>query len=99
MKRPKANCPYCDGTGETGGIDSRTCSCVRDYRQERAEEDEKLVNVYKNITSYPEKKQHEILHGICAMIYVARNISMDEECILRQLRKIDRLFRDDENFN
>jgi hypothetical protein len=54
----------------------------------------------KNITDYTDKEKLQILHDICLLIYIARNISLRHDIILDQLSKIDILFRDNsENFN
>ena len=39
------------------------------------------------------------LKEICNRIYIARNISLNHECVLEQLKEIDTLFKDDENHN
>lgn len=42
---------------------------------------------------------NQICQSICMKIYVARNYSLNENTILEQLARIDRLFRDRENYN
>lgn len=61
--------------------------------------DKEIVEKYQSITDYPPTKQLEILMGICNLIYIGRNISCDQSLIIRQLEKIDRLFRDREEFS
>lgn len=39
------------------------------------------------------------LKEICNKIYIARNISLNHESVLEQLKEIDKLFREDENHN
>ena len=38
-------------------------------------------------------------HDICAKIYIARNITLDERVIINQLKEIDKLLADKEKFN
>jgi len=52
----------------------------------------------KRLEEYDAKDQLAILTDICNRIYIARNISMSPEGIMDSLKKIDKLFRD-ENFN
>lgn len=54
---------------------------------------------YKNIDDFSDEVQLQILKGICAKIYIARNIVPYEDMIIDQLEEIDRLFRDNENYN
>ena len=58
-----------------------------------------MKKVKKDITSYDPIDRLLILTAICSQIYIARNISMSEETIQEQLKKIDELFRDKDNFN
>lgn len=53
----------------------------------------------KDINSYPSLEQLTILKDICHQIYISRNITANSEGIINQLERIDRLFRDRENFN
>ena len=53
----------------------------------------------KRIDKYNSINQLMILKDICNSMYIARNISMSEEIIVDNLEKIDKLFRDDENYN
>ena len=54
----------------------------------------------KNIVDYTAEEQLIILKDICARIYIYRNISLNRECVIEELKAIDMLFRDDsENFN
>lgn len=53
----------------------------------------------KTINSYGRLDQLLILKIICHDIYIARNISMNQEKILDSLRKIDKLFVDRTNYN
>jgi hypothetical protein len=51
------------------------------------------------ITDYDSLNQLLILKAICNQIYIARNISMNNETIEECLKRIDSLFRDKDNFN
>jgi hypothetical protein len=53
----------------------------------------------KSISSYGSLDQLLILKTICHDIYIARNISMNQEKILDSLRKIDKIFVDSSNYN
>jgi hypothetical protein len=53
----------------------------------------------KTITSYGSLEQLIILKDICHRIYIARNISMNQESILESMNKIDKLFVDKSNYN
>jgi hypothetical protein len=55
----------------------------------------KIDPLYK----YPETLQLLLLKNLCNKIYIARNISMSSEGVEEQLKVIDTLFRDEENFN
>jgi 3-phosphoglycerate kinase len=57
------------------------------------------LEVVKSITDYNLSDQLLILKAICNQIYIARNISLNNEIIEEQLRRIDSLFRDKDNFN
>lgn len=46
------------------------------------------------INNYDSLKQLLILKEICNKIYIARNISLDNEGVIEQLELIDNLFRD-----
>lgn len=67
----------------------------------------RLLNLYKimesktkiSTTDYDGLNQLLILKAICNQIYIARNITMDSKTIEEQLKKIDELFRDKDNFN
>lgn len=52
-----------------------------------------------SITDYDSINQLLILKAICNQIYIARNISMNSEEIEKQMKMIDSLFRDKDNFN
>lgn len=41
----------------------------------------------------------DICYSICFRIYIARNITLNENSILEQLSRIDRLLRDKGNYN
>ena len=53
----------------------------------------------KRVDKYDSLNQLMILKDICNSIYIARNITLSEKSIVENLEKIDRLFRDDENYN
>lgn len=53
----------------------------------------------KTITDYDSLTQLLTLKAICNQIYIARNITLNTETIEEQLKKIDQLFRDKDNFN
>lgn len=53
----------------------------------------------KRIDKYNSINQLMILKDICNSLYIARNIALSEESIVDSLEKIDKLFRDDENYN
>lgn len=53
----------------------------------------------KYINSYNSIHQLMILKDICNRIYIARNISLSEDSMIDNLEKIDKIFRDYENFN
>jgi len=53
----------------------------------------------KEINSYHNLDQLLILKSICHDIYIARNISMNQQKILDSMKAIDRLFVERENFN
>lgn len=46
-----------------------------------------------------EKDVREVCYDICRRIYISRNISLREDSIMQQLRRLDHLLRDRENFN
>lgn len=50
-------------------------------------------NDLNNINTYNSLKQLTILKDICNRIFIARNISMSQDCIIDNLEKIDKLFR------
>lgn len=52
-----------------------------------------------SITDFDSLNQLLILKAICNQIYIARNITLKPETIEEQLKKIDELFRDKDNFN
>ncbi len=52
----------------------------------------------KRIENYTQAQMLVILLDICNSIYIARNITMDNDAVMDNLKKIDRLFRD-ENLN
>lgn len=47
----------------------------------------------KRIYNYSSDEQRTIMLDICNRIYMARNITLSEETILEELKKIDCLFR------
>ena len=53
----------------------------------------------KSINKYDSLTQLMILKDICNRMYIARNITMSQDSIVDNFEKIDRLFRDDENWN
>ena len=53
----------------------------------------------KTLHDFSKDEQLTILKDICNKIYIARNISMSYETIIENLEEIDKLFRDNENFN
>lgn len=53
----------------------------------------------QDINSFDSINQLMTLKAICAQIYIARNISLSPETIEEQMKKIDELFRDKDNFN
>jgi len=60
---------------------------------------DKKLKKSQDINDYDSLNQLLILKAICSQIYIARNISMNSDTIEEQLRKIDELFRDKDNFN
>lgn len=50
----------------------------------------------RQIYDYSSEDQLILLRDICNRIYIARNISLNQEKILEELQKIDSLFRDRE---
>jgi hypothetical protein len=48
----------------------------------------------KRILDFSSDEQRTIMLDICNRIYMARNITLSEETILNELKKIDCLFRD-----
>jgi hypothetical protein len=53
----------------------------------------------KTLHDFPQEEQLAILKDICNKIYIARNISLSHNTIIENLEEIDRLFRDNDNFN
>jgi len=53
----------------------------------------------KYITKYDTLGQLMILKDICHKIYIARNITLNADTILEQMKSIDILFRNNENYN
>jgi hypothetical protein len=53
----------------------------------------------KSINKYDSLTQLMILKDICNRIYISRNITMSQDSVIDNLEKIDKLFRDDENWN
>lgn len=47
----------------------------------------------KQIWELPPEKALEVLKEICNRIYIARNITLNNDSILEQLKMIDKLFR------
>lgn len=50
----------------------------------------------KSISTYDSLTQLSILKDICNRIYIARNISLNNDTILSELERIDTLFRERE---
>ena len=50
----------------------------------------------KRIFDFTSDEQRTIMLDICNRIYMARNITLSQESILDELKKIDCLFRNDE---
>ena len=48
----------------------------------------------KRILDFSSDEQRTIMLDICNRIYMARNITLSEETILDELKKIDCLFKD-----
>ncbi len=53
----------------------------------------------QSINDYDSLNQLLTLKAICSQLYIARNITLDAKVVEDQLRKIDELFRDKDNFN
>lgn len=58
----------------------------------------------RRLYNYSSEQQLSILKDICNAIYIARNISLSQDCIVKELEKIDCLFRtveydEDENLD
>lgn len=53
----------------------------------------------KGVNDYPSFDQLMILKDLCHKIYIARNITLDQNVIMDNLKRIDILFRDTENYN
>jgi hypothetical protein len=53
----------------------------------------------KSINKYDSLTQLMILKDICNRMYIARNITLSQDSIVDNLEKLDRLFRNDENWN
>ena len=51
-----------------------------------------------SISDYPPTEALQILCTICNKIYIARNITLDQNAILEQLKEIDKLFRTNDKF-
>jgi hypothetical protein len=51
------------------------------------------------INKYDCLDQLLILKEICNKIYIARNISLDNDGVIEQLKEIDELFKENENYN
>jgi hypothetical protein len=47
----------------------------------------------KMIHQYSSEERMFILNLICAEMYIARNISMNQDAIIKNLERIDRLYR------
>lgn len=46
----------------------------------------------KRIWEYPAAEQLDLLNDICGQMYIARNISLNHDAMLRCLAAIDRLY-------
>jgi hypothetical protein len=53
----------------------------------------------QSINDHDSLNQLLLLKAICSQIYIARNISMNNDIVEEQLKRIDSLFRDKDNFN
>lgn len=53
----------------------------------------------KHIHKYDSMTQLSILKDICNRLYIARNIAMSQDFVVDNLEKIDKLFKDDKNYN
>lgn len=51
-----------------------------------------MEDKYKRIKEYTKEEQLHMLDLICAKMYIARNISMNQQAILDELSKIDKLY-------
>lgn len=55
-----------------------------------------------SIDNYPDDLDldpKEVCYDICKRLYVSRHYSLDNDNINVQLRRLDRVMRDDENYN
>lgn len=52
----------------------------------------------KHIHRYDSMTQLSILKDVCNRLYIARNIALSHDSIVDNLEKIDKLFKDDENY-
>ena len=51
-----------------------------------------MEDKYKRMNEYTKEEQLRMLDLICAKMYIARNITMNQQAILDELSKIDRLY-------
>ena len=54
------------------------------------------IYMKRRIFDYSSEEQRTLLFDICNRLYIARNISLSQESILDELKKIDCLFKNDE---
>ena len=52
-----------------------------------------------NFTGDLDRDVKDVCYDICRKIYISRNISLREDSIMQQLRRLDHLLRDGENYN
>jgi hypothetical protein len=53
----------------------------------------------KSINNYSLHQQLLILKDICNKIYIARNITLNNDEINHQMQRIDKILKDTENYN
>ncbi len=53
----------------------------------------------KDFENLSREQIHEECYWICSRIYIARNITLNNDTILKELEKIDRLLSSKENYN
>lgn len=66
---------------------------------------EKFINIIPQFSNKLDfvnsdlQKKYEICYDICSRIYINRNIALNEAGIIEQLKRIDKLFRETDNYN